>query len=421
MTDRPDPNPTLKSVLELGPLLAFFAGYLLLRDHTISLGGRDYEGFVIVTALFVPLIAVTNWLLYRLTGAVSKMQILTLVLVVVLGGLTVFLNDERFFKMKSTFAFSTFGAILGIGLLRGQSWLEYILDSAIPISHVGWMALTRRLMVFFFLVAAANEVIWRNFSTDVFVAWDTFGQMGAMALFGEKYSDLVRVVDIEGASSVALCGGTHVANTSEIGLFRITSESSVSAGVRRIDAVTGQDAYRSFQQDRDTLKHVATALKAEPSQALERAASLREERSELERQVRQLQQRLANLEAKSLGDEAPEIDGVRVLAKTIDVASRDELLAYADSLRQRIGQGEGILLLGSAIEGKAALLCMITETAQKARKVRAGDLINEVATHVGGRGGGRPTLAQAGGSNPAGIPAAVAAFEDVVRKALGHD
>ncbi|MCR9086835.1 MAG: septation protein IspZ [Rhodobacteraceae bacterium] len=192
MTDRPEPNPTLKSVLELGPLLAFFGGYLLLRDHTVSLGGREYEGFVIVTALFVPLIAVTNWLLYRLTGAVSRMQILTLVLVVVLGGLTVFLNDERFFKMKSTFAFSAFGAILGIGLLRGQSWLEYILDSAIPISHVGWMALTRRLMVFFFLVAAANEVIWRNFSTDVFVAWDTFGQMGAMALFFISQAGLIR-------------------------------------------------------------------------------------------------------------------------------------------------------------------------------------------------------------------------------------
>ena len=191
-TDKPEPNPTLKSALELGPILAFLAGYLLLREQTISLGGRDYEGFVIVTALFVPLIALTNWLLYRLTGAVSRMQILTLVLVVVMGGLTVGLNDERFFKMKSTLAFGSFGAILGIGLLRGQSWLEYILDSAIPISHAGWMTLTRRLMLFFFLMAAANEVIWRNFSTDIFVTWDTFGQMGALAAFFLSQAGLIR-------------------------------------------------------------------------------------------------------------------------------------------------------------------------------------------------------------------------------------
>lgn len=192
MSDTPEPNQFAKQALELGPILAFVAGYVLLRDHSITLGERDYDGFIIVTALFVPLLGVTNYLLYRLTGAVSRMQVLTLVLVVVLGGLTVALNDERFFKMKSTFAFGTFGLLLGIGLLRGQSWLEYILDSAIPISHAGWMILTRRLMYFFFLVAAANEVIWRSFSTDVFVAWDTFGQMGAMMLFFVTQAGLIR-------------------------------------------------------------------------------------------------------------------------------------------------------------------------------------------------------------------------------------
>ncbi len=192
MSKTPEPNAGLKSALELGPILAFVAGYLLLREQTVTLGGREYEGFVLVTALFVPVLALTNWLLYWITGSVSRMQVLTLVLVVVLGGLTVALNDERFFKMKSTFAFSAFGLILAVGLMRGQSWLEYILDSAIPIDHAGWMILTRRLTAMFFLMAAANEVIWRNFSTDVFVAWDTFGQMGALAVFFFSQAGLIR-------------------------------------------------------------------------------------------------------------------------------------------------------------------------------------------------------------------------------------
>ncbi|MEM1362538.1 MAG: septation protein IspZ [Pseudomonadota bacterium] len=197
MSDKPEPNPVVKQALELGPILAFLAGYLLLRDESVAIGGREYEGFVLVTALFVPLLFVTNYFLYKLTGAVSKMQILTLVLVVVLGGLTVGLNDERFFKMKSTFAFGAFGLLLGIGLMRGQSWLEYVLDSALPISHEGWMILTRRLMIFFFFVAAANEVIWRNFSTDIYVYWDTFGQMGATALFFISQTGLIRQYWVE--------------------------------------------------------------------------------------------------------------------------------------------------------------------------------------------------------------------------------
>jgi len=192
MSEQRDANPAVKQALELGPILAFLAGYFLLKDETIALGGREYDGFVIVTALFVPLLGLTSYLLYRLTGAVSRMQILTLVLVVVLGGLTVALNDERFFKMKSTFAFGTFGALLGIGLARGQSWLEYILDSALPITHQGWMILTKRLMIFFFLMAAANEIIWRGFSTDIFVLWDTFGQMGAMMVFFLSQAGLIK-------------------------------------------------------------------------------------------------------------------------------------------------------------------------------------------------------------------------------------
>lgn len=182
MQDRPD-NPALRQALDIGPVIAFVAMYLWLRDRTFTLGETEYGGFVVVTALFIPVLMASSYALWRLTGRVSRMQILTLVMVIVFGGLTVVLNDERFFKMKSTLAFGIFSGLLWIGLARGQSWLKFILDGALPLTDEGWMALTRRLASFLALMAVANEVIWRSFSTDVFVAWDTFGQMAALFAF----------------------------------------------------------------------------------------------------------------------------------------------------------------------------------------------------------------------------------------------
>jgi intracellular septation protein len=183
----PTPNPQipgwLRQLLELGPILIFVVVYVWLRDSVITLGGREYGGFIVAIVVFTPLQVISALILRRLTGRLSRMQIATLVLVVVLGGVTVALNDERFFKMKSTFVFGLFSALLWIGLWRGQSYLAYVLESALPISETGWMILTRRLAWFFLVFAAMNEVIWRNFSTDVFVVWDTFGQMGVMFAF----------------------------------------------------------------------------------------------------------------------------------------------------------------------------------------------------------------------------------------------
>ena len=242
-------------------------------------------------------------------------------------------------------------------------------------------------------------------------------ELGAMAIFGEKYGDRVRVVQIgDGKKSVELCGGTHVQNTRDINLFRITSESSVAAGIRRIEAVTNVAAYQTFQQERSLLSQVATRIKADTHNVLDRAGSLTEERADLERRVRQLSQKLAQLRAGEIVDEAVDIAGVKVIAEKIDVESRDQMLAYADKLREKMK--DGIVLLGANLEGKAALLCLVTEGVFKEHKVKAGDLINKVAVHVDGRGGGRPTLAQAGGSKPEGLPQAVASFEDAVREAL---
>ena len=177
------PSPLMKQALEFGPLLVFLAVYLWLRDATVTLGGTEYAGFVVAVVAFVPLQIASALVLRRLTGSMSRMQMVTLGLVVVLGAATLLFNDERVFKMKSTFIFGLFGILLFIGLWRGQSWLAWVLDKALPISPEGWMILTRRMAWFFLAFAAMNEVVWRNFSTDVYVIWDTFGQMGVMFAF----------------------------------------------------------------------------------------------------------------------------------------------------------------------------------------------------------------------------------------------
>jgi len=177
------PDPRLRQLLEYGPLLVFLGAYFWFRSEVVTVGGVDYEGFIIAIVIFAPLQLASALILRRLTGKLSRMQVATLLLVVVLGAITVALNDERFFKMKSTFVFGTFSLLLWIGLARGRSYFAYVLEGALPISHEGWMILTRRLAWFFAAVAVANEIIWRNFSTDVYVLWDTLGQMGVMFAF----------------------------------------------------------------------------------------------------------------------------------------------------------------------------------------------------------------------------------------------
>ncbi|MCB1391036.1 MAG: septation protein IspZ [Rhodobacteraceae bacterium] len=182
-TPRPQPSALIKQLLEFGPLLVFLGVYLWMRDATVTVGGRDYAGFVIAVVVFVPLQLASTVAMRLLTGHLSRMQLTTLVMVLILGLATVLLNDERVFKMKSTFIFGLFGILLFIGLWRGQSWLAFVLDQALPLDREGWMILTRRMAWFFLVFAAMNEVVWRNFSTDTYVLWDTFGQMAVMFVF----------------------------------------------------------------------------------------------------------------------------------------------------------------------------------------------------------------------------------------------
>ncbi len=190
-------SPMVKGVLEYGPVLAFFAAYVLLKDRTFVVGGEEYSGFIAVTAAFVPLMVICSGLLWKLTGHMSKMQIVTLVLVVVFGGLSVWLNDERFFKMKPTLIYLIFGGILGFGLLRGQSYLRVVMEEALPMQEEGWMILTRRVCAFFFGLAALNEIVWRTQSTETWVSFKTFGLTIAIFAFFMLQGKLFQQYGIE--------------------------------------------------------------------------------------------------------------------------------------------------------------------------------------------------------------------------------
>ncbi len=197
MSDVKKVNPFVKLALELGPIVVFFIAYGKMKDQTFAYNGTDYNGFIVVTALFVPLLAVTTFILYRLSGKISVMQIMTLLIVVVFGGLSIWFNDERFFKMKPTMIYLLFAGMLGFGLLRGQSYLQLVMDEAMPLKHEGWMILTKRLCLFFAALAVTNEVVWRTMSTDAWVNFKVFGLTAAVFAFFMTQGKLMQKYAIE--------------------------------------------------------------------------------------------------------------------------------------------------------------------------------------------------------------------------------
>ena len=187
----------VKPLLEFGPIIAFFIAYTRMKDHTYSIGGIDYEGFIVVTLFFIPLLLVSTGVLWALTRKISPMQIITAILVTVFGGLTVWFNDEQFIKMKPSIIYLLFGGILGFGLLRGQSYLRMIMQDMIPLKEEGWIVLTRRFAVFFFSLALLNEIIWRFFSTEMWVYFKTFGLTIALFAFFVLQGSLLNKYAIE--------------------------------------------------------------------------------------------------------------------------------------------------------------------------------------------------------------------------------
>ncbi|WP_299373500.1 inner membrane-spanning protein YciB [uncultured Tateyamaria sp.] len=183
MSNARDINPILKQVLELGPPLVFFLIYLRIRDNTYVMGGTEYSGFIVATLVFVPIMLIAMAVLSALTGKLSRMQVFTAFMIVFFGALTAWFNDERFFKMKTSIVYGMFALLLGIGLLRGQSWLAFVLKDTMPMEDEGWMILTRRLCLMFAGLAVANEIVWRTMSTDTWFKIETFGFPIALVVF----------------------------------------------------------------------------------------------------------------------------------------------------------------------------------------------------------------------------------------------
>jgi len=221
-------------------------------------------------------------------------------------------------------------------------------------------------------------------------------QAGAMALFGEKYGDVVRVISIDDYS-LELCGGTHASAAGDIGLFHIVSEGGIAAGVRRIEAVTGARALELVQQQQETLNGAAGLVKTDPDQLPQRLAKLLEHQKELEREIGKLRSELQSGQAGDLLANAVDVNGVKVLAARVESMNGKQLREMADKLRDKLGSG--VLALGCELDGKANLLVAVSKDLTD--RLHAGQLIGKLAAGIGGRGGGRPDLAQAGGSEPA--------------------
>ena len=227
---------------------------------------------------------------------------------------------------------------------------------------------------------------------------------GAMALFGEKYSDKVRVVRM-GDFSTELCGGTHVKNTSDIKAFKIVSESGVAAGVRRIEAITSDAVFAYYDEIEKTLEEAAKALKTNPAGVLDKIAHLQAQVKELNSEIESLKSKAAKESLGDVMDQVQEVAGVKFLAAKVDGVDMNGLRDLGDQLKNKLG--EGVILLASVTDGKVNLVAMASDEAQKAG-AHAGNLIKSIASLVGGGGGGRPNLAQAGGKNPAGVEDALA-------------
>jgi alanyl-tRNA synthetase len=238
---------------------------------------------------------------------------------------------------------------------------------------------------------------------------------GAIALFGEKYGDIVRVVRI-GSISSELCGGIHVDRTGQIGLFHIVSESSVGAGLRRIEAITGKSAIRLFLDCFRKLETIAESLGCSPEEVDIKIKSLSEKISSQEKELSRLRREIARREFEDASREVKEIKGVKVLAAEVEAYDMETLREMSDWFRGRFGSG--VVVFGAEVEGKPRFVAAVTEDLVE-RGLDAGELIRKVARVVGGGGGGRPTLAQAGGRDASRIGDALGIVPELVSEALG--
>ncbi|MGH8743393.1 MAG: DHHA1 domain-containing protein, partial [Burkholderiales bacterium] len=248
-----------------------------------------------------------------------------------------------------------------------------------------------------------NREIRRNEPAEArIMKYDEAIKSGAMALFGEKYGDEVRVLRM-GDFSTELCGGTHVKRTGDIGFFKIISESGVASGVRRVEAVTGEGALEYVQQQEKRIQEAAATLKAQPQELTLKINQIIENVRALEKELSRLKSRLAASHGDELINQVIEVKGVKVLAAALEGAEAKALRETVDQLKDKLKSC--VVVLGSTEGGKVTLIAGVT--ADLTSKVKAGDLVNHVAQQVGGKGGGRPDMAQAGGTDPSKLSEAL--------------
>lgn len=257
-------------------------------------------------------------------------------------------------------------------------------------------------------IAKVEKIVNEEIAKDLKVVTeemtiDEAKKTGAMALFGEKYGDKVRVVKM-GDFSVELCGGTHVASTGSISYFKIISESGVAAGVRRIEALTGEGLMQHYAQVEKNLDDAAKAAKTEPEKLVKKILSLQDELKAAQSENEKLKAKLANEAVGDVDSQIQEVKGVKVLAMQVPDVDMNGLRNLGDQMKEKLG--EGVVVLASDKDGKVSLLAMATDEAMK-KGAHAGNLIKAIASIVGGGGGGRPNMAQAGGKNAAAIPDAI--------------
>lgn len=261
--------------------------------------------------------------------------------------------------------------------------------------------------------ALVNAEILANVATEARVMdIESAQKTGAMMLFGEKYGDEVRVLDI--GTSRELCGGTHVSRTGDIGLFKITAESGVAAGVRRVEATTGEGALKLVQVQQALINQVANELKAPAHELPAKIAQVMDNVKSLEKELARLKSKLASSQGDELVNQAQEINGVKVLAATLEGADANALRETMDKLKDKLKSA--VIVLASVAEGRVSLAAGVTP--DLIGKVKAGDLVNHVAGQVGGKGGGKPDMAMAGGSEPANLPQALASVADWAKQKL---
>ena len=264
----------------------------------------------------------------------------------------------------------------------------------------------------------ANEIVLANF--DVNTRETTHKRAieeGVTALFGEKYGDVVRVVSFgeEEGISAELCGGTHVEMTAEIGNFRVINETSSAAGVRRIEVVTGREAEKLIEDRLDVLNQAATLLHAKPEEVSSAVQSLSAQNQQLQKELTQLRQKMAQQETKALLDNAVEVNGVRLLATQVDAPDIDTMRQMTDWFRDQLGSS--VVVLGSVVNDKPMLIAAVTNDLIP-RGMHAGNLVRDAAKIMGGGGGGRPNMAQAGGKERDKLPEALGSVAGWVEENL---